>query len=78
MLIGLILNIGLRQTRIVASDDFEFQDDILRRRKQAEMKRWITLFDFQNKIGLPQAQRAKGWLRKMAAKCREMFMKRET
>lgn len=78
VLIGLILNIGLRQTRIVASDDFEFQDDILRRRKQAEMKRWITLFDFQNKIGLPQAQRAKGWLRKMAAKCREMFMKRET
>jgi len=44
MLIGLVLNVGMRPTRTVAKDDFEFEDDILRRRRQAEETRWNILF----------------------------------
>jgi len=44
MLTGLVLNVGMRLTRTVAKDDFEFEDDILRRRQHAEETRWNILF----------------------------------
>lgn len=50
VLIGLILNVGMRPSHTVASDDFEFEDDILDRKRRSETRRWVTLFHFQKKL----------------------------
>ena len=51
ILIGLILNVGMRMSPIVAKDDFEFDDDILRRRRENEERKWTALFRFRRKKG---------------------------
>jgi rod shape determining protein RodA len=47
ILVGLILNVGMRPAKTVAKDDFEFDDDILRRRRKAEETKWSILLRLQ-------------------------------
>ncbi|MBI2191864.1 MAG: rod shape-determining protein RodA [Planctomycetes bacterium] len=53
VLIGLILNVSRRPSPIVASDDFEFEDDRLERKRRSETRRWATLFRFREKMAAP-------------------------
>jgi hypothetical protein len=44
----MILNVGMRPAKTVAKDDFEFDDDILRRRQKAEETKWSILLRLQD------------------------------